>query len=345
MAKSKLIILFLLFVQLVRGQPSTSNNADFYQNTTKWFKAWELVSKEIYGLKTLKPTDFVLFDEKFIYTTSKVVGKGGQEVVGPKKLLDQNFNWYRKAYNDTISLPDGQKRKADLMCFAIPIYNNKALNGYFVMPLMSYWQQKNPGDHGIGYEKLTTGVFVHEFCHTQQFDNGMNGMEQGAFDKYFSAHENEVYMDDIMQEIYEKDSTYVQLFTRELALFTNASQGKTKSEIVQLAKIALDSMTYRQRFISDRDQRDLATIDQYWLTIEGVAQFSSFAWLTHKKGGGLTTEKALAAIKTASWSQEEGFAIVYAYAKLYNPKLWAAKMFRSKTVNMVELLIAETRRR
>jgi hypothetical protein len=344
MSKSKLIIVFLLFVELVQSQNPMSDNYDFYNSTTKWFKAWELVSKKTYGLKTLKPTDFVLFDEKFIYTTSKIVGKGGQIVLGPKNLLDKNFTWYKKEYTDSISLPDGQKRKADLMCFAIPIYNSKDLNGYFVMPLISYWQRKNPGDHRIGYEKLTTGVFVHEFCHSQQFENGMNGMEQGAFDKYFSAHENEVYMDDIMQDIYAKDSIYTKMFEKELDLFITAYSGKTKNEILQLAQIALDSMTKRQKFILDRDNRDLAEIDNYWLTMEGVAQFSSFAWLTNKKGGKLTKKEALEALKTSSWSQEEGFAIAYAYSKLFEPKIWAEKMFRSKTVNIIELLKNETKR-
>jgi hypothetical protein len=341
MLKEKIVALLLLFASSSIAQKPTIEKSDFEKSTTQWFNAWELVSKETYGIETLKPIEFVLFDEKFIYTTSAVVGVGGQQIAGPQQLLDKKFTWYKKAYTDSIALPDGQKRKAGLMCFAIPIYNNPSLNGYFVMPLMSYWQQKNPGDHGIGYKKLITGVFVHEFCHSQQFDNGMNGMEATAFDKYFTAHEHEVYMDDIMQDIYEKDTVYTQMFTKELNLFTNAHQGKTKKAMIAFSRLALAEMQLRQQFILKRDNRDLAAIDHYWLTIEGVAQFSSYAWLTNKKGGNLAIAKALVALRTASWSQEEGFAIAYIYAKLFDPKTWALKMFRSKTVDMVELLKIE----
>ena len=261
MKKIKLILFPLLFTTFVQGQISKSNKVDFQNNITKWFNAWELVSKETYGLNTLKPIDLVFFDEKYIYTTSQFVGKEGEKIEGPKNLLDKKFTWYQKEYKDSITIPDGQKRKAEIMCFSIPIYNNKENNAYFVMPLINYWLLKNPGNHEIGYEKLTTGVFIHEFCHSQQFENGMNGMEEKAFEKYFTTHPNEVYMDDIMQDIYEKDTICKKMFKKELDLFTKASESKSKSEIISNSKIAFDTMRERQKFILDRDKRDLAAIE------------------------------------------------------------------------------------
>ena len=345
MKKIKLILFLLLFTTFVQGQISKLNQVNFQNNISKWFNAWELVSKETYGLNTLKPIDFVFFDEKYIYTTSQFVGKKGDIIKGPKNLLDKKFTWYKIAYKDSISLPDGQKRKAEIMCFTIPIYNNKESNAYFVMPLINYWKLKNPGDHKIGYEKLTTAVFIHEFCHSQQLENGQNGMEEKAFEQYFTAHPNEVYMDDIMQDIYSKDIDYEKIFKKELDLFTNAFESKSKNDMISNSKMALNIMRERQKFILDRDKRDLSEIDNYWLTLEGVAQFSSFMWLINPKGGNLTIENALKAGKTNSWSQEEGFAIAYLYSKLSEPKKWANNMFRSKTIDLIELLKIETEKK
>ena len=121
MKKIKLILFPLLFTTFVQGQISKSNKVDFQNNITKWFNAWELVSKETYGLNTLKPIDLVFFDEKYIYTTSQFVGKEGEKIEGPKNLLDKKFTWYQKEYKDSITIPDGQKRKAEIMCFSIQI--------------------------------------------------------------------------------------------------------------------------------------------------------------------------------------------------------------------------------
>ncbi len=336
--KFKITIITLFFALNLFGQ--NQQNSDFNKSVKKWFKAWELVSKEYYKLDKIKPTEFVLFDDRFVYTTSIMTGKNGEVIEGPS-VFGEKYVWTKKRHNDTIVLPDGQKRKVEMMCFSIPIYNNPKLNGYFVMPLINYWQIHNIGDHGIGYEKLTTGVFVHEFCHSQQFENGMNGMEQSAFDKYFTAHENEVFMDDIMQDIYKKDSVYIKEFKNELQLFTKAFQAKDIYEKKSMAKLAFLSMQERHKRILNDDNRDLKEIDQYWLTMEGVAQYSSLLWLTDKNGGKLKIDEALKALKTASWSQEEGLAIVYLYSQFKNPKEWSTKMFRSKTLNILDMLRKE----
>lgn len=334
----KKILTFALLFSLTTtyGQ----SNKSFNKNVTKWFKAWEHVSTEIYGLKNIKPTEFLFFDDNYVYTTSEISGKDGEIINGPK-MFGEKFIWRKKQYKDTIILPDGQKRKAELMCFTIPFYGKEKLNAFFVMPILSYWTIHNPGDHGIGYEKLTSSVFVHEFCHSQQLEKGMNGMEQGAFDKYFSAHENEVFMDDIMQEIYKNDTIYKHEYEKELDLFIRAYQAKTKEEMKLLAKQALDAMIARQMRILKENKRDLAEIDNYWLTLEGVAQYTSFLWLINPKGGKLSISDALKAEKTDSWSQEEGLAIVYLFSKFSEPKQWADKMFRSKTINIIDLLKKE----
>jgi hypothetical protein len=337
---SKLIIIvFILNTLSLFGQGNHIANKKFYECSSNWFKAWELVSKKYYNLNEIKPTEFLLFDDKFLYTTSEISGKGGEVIKGPN-IFKEKFIWRKIEHNGKLTLPDNQEKKVEVMAFTYALREQKA-KAFFVMPLTDFWLLNKVDDHGIGLKKLTTGVFIHEFGHSQQFENGYNGMEEGAFDKYFSIHENEVFMDDIMQEIYEKDSTYVKEYQNELNFFIKAYKADNKNEMKKLTKQALNLLEKRQERIRLEDKRDLAEIDNYWLTLEGVAQYSSFLWLTDKKGGKLNTDEALKAIETASWSQEEGFAIVYLFSKFSPAKKWSQKMFRSKTVNIIELLKKE----
>lgn len=337
--KKSIILIFSIITSSIYSQKTKSENLSFTKFTTKCFNAWELVSNEVYKINTLKPTDFLLFDDKYLYTTSTISGKDGTIIKGPN-LLGQKNVWRKKEHNGKLILPDGQERKVEIMAFTYSLSGQKA-KSFFVMPILDFWISHKVDDHGIGLDRLTTVVFVHEFCHSQQFEDGYNGMENGAFDKYFTAHGNEVFMDDIMQDIYEKDSVYTKEYEKELNLFTIAFQAKTKTEMKILAKDAITALEERQKRILLEDKRDLAEIDNYWLTIEGVAQFSSFQYLINPKGGKLSTEKGLKSLKTASWSQEEGFAIVYLFSKLSEPKDWSQKMFRSKTINIINLLKKE----
>lgn len=335
----KISIILLFICNSIYGQTTKVESFGFEYSTTKWFKAWELISKDAYQLDTIKPTEFLFFDDKFIYTTSNVSGKDGEVIKGPK-LFGKKFIWRKKAHNGKLLLPDGQERNIQIMAFTYALKGQTA-KAFFVMPILDFWVAKKVDDHGIGLEKLTTGVFIHEFCHSQQFENGYNGMEEGAFDKYFSAHENEVFMDDIMQDIYKKDTFYIKEFENELNLFTTAYKARTTAEMKSHARQAINALEKRQQRILSEDKRDLAEIDDYWLTIEGVAQYSSLMWLIHPKGGKMKIEEALKAEKTSSWSQEEGLAIVYLFSKLSPSKSWSQKMFRSKTVDIIELLKKE----
>jgi len=54
---------------------SASPAADslFQNNVKKWFAAWELLSKEVYGLKKTIPVQFVFFDNDYVYSNSSKI--------------------------------------------------------------------------------------------------------------------------------------------------------------------------------------------------------------------------------------------------------------------------------
>ena len=170
------------------------------QGAEKWFAAWEFVSKEIYNIHTAKPVDFVFFDTTYIYSTSVISIPDGEAINGPA-FFHQKMNWKKKPHDGRITLPNGQVVPAGLMSFASPGAGNQA-NPFFVMPLPGFWKKAGVESKELGLENLVTGVFLHEFSHSQQMQN---------FGKKISEYENMAkykvdFSDDIVQDYLDRKS-------------------------------------------------------------------------------------------------------------------------------------------
>jgi hypothetical protein len=303
-----------------------------------WFQAWELVAHETYHVNAATPVELVLFDEKYVYTTSKVTGEGGEIVEGPR-LFDKPFVWLKKAHNGHFVMPDSTKSEVKLMSYAKPLFTKLDTTAFFVTPLPSYWKIKDIGDHGIGYDSLSLIVFLHEFTHAQQIiksHDGMDNIINGYLSKY--PQDGEVFGDDMMQHLFEKDAAYAKAFKNETDLFYAACAETDKTKQKTLALNAIAVLEKRQKGILEKDKKDLAEIDNYWLTLEGLGQYSTYAWLIHPKGGNMSHEKALPVLKTKWWSQEEGFPICYLLAKYGGTETWWKTMFCRNPVSSISLL-------
>jgi hypothetical protein len=279
-----------------------------------WFQAWELVAHETYHVNAATPVELVLFDEKYVYTTSKVTGEGGEIVEGPK-LFDNPFVWLKKAHNGQLVMPDSTKSEVKIMSYTKPLLTKLDTTAFFVTPLPSYWKIKDIGDHGIGYDSLSLIVFLHEFTHAQQIIKSHDGM------------------DNII-------NGYAKSFKIETDLFYAACAETDKTKQKALALNAISVLEKRQKGILEKDKKDLAEIDNYWLTLEGLGQYSTYAWLIHPKGGNMNPEKALPVLKSKWWSQEEGFPICYLLAKYGGTETWWNSFFCRNPVSSIALLKA-----
>jgi hypothetical protein len=307
-------------------------------SASQWFQAWELVCKDVYKTNTLNPVKLVFFDEKYVYTTSEISGKGGEIVVGPT-LFNQPWVWYKKAHNGQLTMPNSSTTDVKVMSFTNTLIEGKDTSTYFVTPLPSYWKLKDIGDHGVGYDSLALIVFLHEFTHSQQIVKANAGMDD-IIGGYLMAHpeDERLFSDDMMQDMYEKNEDYVKSYQIECTMFENACAEKDKAKQKSMLKEALSLLDQRQKRLLAQDKRDLAEIDNYWLTLEGTAQYTTYAWLMHPKGGNFDHKRALKVIKTRSWSQEEGFAISLALSKYVAPDAWTQVMFCRNPVSSVALL-------
>jgi hypothetical protein len=319
--------------QAANANPGHNSDSLFKSNVKKWFGAWELLSKNIYHLKQTAAVDFVFFDEEYIYSTSPKSAQGGTSITGPV-LMGQRQVWWKKKYQDSIMLPDGRMVEAGLMSFAAADKNN---HPFFVMPLITIWQQAGVKSEELGLDNLVTGVFLHEFSHSQQFQNF--GIKITEFEK--TAQFGIDLSDDIVQDLFKADSAYHYGFRAEVAQLYKAASIKDEKEYREALQLALMMMSNRQtRYFKDK-WKDLAKMDDFFLTMEGLGQYSMYAWLIHPKGGNLPKDLVVKGVRRGKkqWSQEEGFALFLLLERHAEPRYWAPALFEDDTTPVKHILL------
>ena len=124
----------------------------------------------------------------------------------------------------------------------------------------------------------------------------------------------------------------------ERDLFQQAALTKDRNKRIELAKKALQLLKRRQINCFEKDGRDIAKMDDVFLTLEGIGEYTAFIWLTHPKGANFSVEKALKARKTKSWSQEQGFDIILLLSRFMQPKQFSRYIFGQTLTTAVDLL-------
>ena len=335
MMKFLYILTFFICSLSVCGQ---SNNNDkkrdvaFYNAISKWFSAWKLVSKDMYKIEKVRPVEFVFFDDKYVYSTSTITIKNGHNVKG-KNLMNLKFHWKKKLHNDSLTLPDKSVVPINLMSFAAEIPTDSG-KSFFVMPLPSFWKKSEVSSKELGLENLITGVFIHEFSHSQQMQNFGKKMTDFEKENNFGVQ----FSDDIVQDIYGKDTTYLEFYKKEIELFytsinNNVLEKKSFNEGFAIMK-------KRQKEYFKGKYENLNQVDNFFLTMEGLGQYSMFLWLTHPKGGNIKREIAIKGVRRGGkwWSQDEGFALFLILDNLIPLKNWIQGMFGEKTESVVNLI-------
>ena len=327
-----LAILFGSCVSADRAAPV--EDPAFFNGLSKWFSAWELVSKDIYHLEDLAPVEFVFFDSQFVYSTSDITVPEGDLVKGPD-LLNRKFVWKRALHNDSITLPDKSRVPVGLMSFASELKEEKN-RSFFVMPLQQFWDIQGVTSKELGNDNLVTGVFLHEFSHSQQMQNFGRKITELENANDFGIE----FSDDIVQHLFGKDSVYTALFTNENNLLYEAVNVKDSVVKDSLIRTGLDAFRSRHHKYFTAKYESLKNIDEFFLTMEGLGQFTMYAWLTHKDGANLPPQTAIDGVRRGKkwWSQEEGFALFLLLAQFSDPGKWAKQLFGDNTESVVNLI-------
>lgn len=329
------LLLFLLFLSSGNsfGQADVKNeDTEFYEARSKWFSAWKLVCKDIYKIDRLKKVDFVFYDDKYVYTTSALTGKDGQKLE-KNKLMNLSLKWKKKEHNHTIILPDSTLLPVQLQSFAAENKREKG-KAFFVMPLPSFWKKSGVDSKELGIGNLVCGVFVHEFSHSQQMQNF--GKRMGSFEKDY--HFDTDFNDDIIQNLFSKNADYTALYNKEVKLFYNSVLNENLDK--SLLKEGLQTMYKRQGDYFKDKNSFLKEIDNFFLTMEGLGQYSMYLWLINPKGGNIEKSIALEGVRRNKkwWSQDEGLVLFLILEKMTEPHTWVKIMFGDQTVSAINLI-------
>lgn len=321
-----LFLLLFIFSQFVSyGQKSENLDPNLF-SVKKWFSAWELVSKNILKVKTLQNVEFVFFDKEYVYSTSNTTIPKGEIIIGPN-FLKKKLIWKKALHEGKIRLPDNQTIPVGMMVFA-SIFGDK--NAFFVMPLISFWKEMGVESKDLGLENLTTGVFLHEFAHTQQTQNF--GKQLSLYEKQYKFDVD--LSDNIIQDSFQKDSLYVVDFKKEvILLYDIAISEKNISQ-------ALDVLRKRQSLYFQGDKKHFQELDNFFLTMEGLGQYLMYVWFIHPKGANISKEIALKGTRRGGkyWSQDEGLALFLILEQLSPPQKWAKQMFGKEVFTVTDLI-------
>ena len=148
------------------------------------------------------------------------------------------------------------------------------------------------------------------------------------------------FSDDIVQDYFEKDSGYKAKFRNEVAVFYDDAAVKDNSKRTDLMNKGIKMLKLRQDEYFTDSLILFKEIDDFFLTMEGLGQYTMYAWLVHPRGGNIAAETALKGVRRGgrSWSQEEGLSLFLLLDKLYKPKQWSMQMFGDETINVIELI-------
>lgn len=324
----------MLLLLLSAGCFAQADQQEFRNATKQWFHAWELLSNEVYELKNFHDVDFVFFDSGNVYSTSIITIPGGNPLEG-NPIMKKQYSWKVVPHNGKIVLPDSSIVDVGLMSFA----SENKLNGkpFFVMPLPSFWKSAGLISEELGIDNLITGVFLHEFSHSQQMQNF--GKKIAAYERNISFTTN--FTDDIVQDLFKKDSSYVTAHMVETKALYDAAAAKDYSDDREKLQQVLMTMAITQKRYFKDSLKDLTEIDDFFLTMEGLGQYSMYAWLIHPRGASLPKDMVIKAVRRGKkqWSQDKGFGMFLLLDRYAPAKRWAPALFADETRAVKFLLL------
>jgi len=271
---------------------------------------WTLVERDVFGLKPLAhKAAYYFFDATCTYVSA------------------EGARWTATPHNGEIKTPDGDAIEPGVTSSVTPTGDGP----FMLMSLPSIWRAANVPDRG-GMAPFLYSVFAHEMTHVRQFGPIYDRITATATAAHFP--ENQMG-DDIVQNRFKDNAEFKASVEKErdvlLAGFTGDEAAARAS-----AREALAVIRARQAKFYTGENAPLSELEDLFLTLEGTGQFAGYSWLAHPKGGARTPEAALTQMRTRSWSQEEGLAIMLIVSRLVPD--WRARAFAQKPSTAFELL-------
>jgi hypothetical protein len=273
----------------------------------------------------------MFFDTAYVYTTSPFALPAAETISGPD-FLHEPLNWKKGKLGDSLRLPTGEWMAVTLASFAA---RSEGGMPFFVMSAPAFWEAAHTDPRELTLNQMLTGVFLHEFSHTRQYDGF--GKMVDSIERLHVVPAN--MTDDIVQDIFKKDSAYTALFRRETAAFYAAGAAGSVDSAVYWTKQGLEWLDERQARYFTGKNASLKALDDIFLSLEGLGQYSAYAWLVHPAGAKLPVDLAIKGFRRngKQWSQDEGLAMFLALTRITHVN-WKATMFSDHPTAITNLL-------
>jgi hypothetical protein len=222
-------------------------------------------------------------------------------------------------HDGTVHLPGGNEAALGPISFA-----SGDAGGYFAMSLPSVWREAGVTSE-VGLERLMDGVLLHEIMHTRQ--TALANAVLGPLVAETGIPDDELG-DDIVQQRFGDDPDYAAAWAAERDLLFAAAAAPDHAEARRLAARALERMRARHARWFTGDNAAFASLDEVFLTMEGMGQWLIWRYLLSPEGGGYSPEQALPAVRRGGrqWSQDEGLALILVVDRLLPG--WQERAFR-----------------
>lgn len=250
---------------------------------------WPLVLRDLLHLPRAPLPTIITFDARCAFVT---VSRSDGAVV-----------WRGAPHAGTVTLPDGKRIPARVTSFAAPLGDA----AYFVISLPSVWRAEGVRS-GLGLERLMDGVLLHELMHTRQFYFANPALADVT--RRYALPDDSV-TDDAVQARFQRNAAYTADYVAERDLLFAAAAAPDTSTARQLARQALAQLRARRHRWFFGDAARWAPLDEIFLTMEGLGQWTAYTWYVSEDGPRLAPTLALREVRRGGryWTQDEGLAL------------------------------------
>lgn len=268
---------------------------------------WRVAERDILKLPSQPLPQIVAIDARCTYIARPVSG-------APPA-------WLGRPHGDPVDLPDGKQAPIGPISFAAPDAAG-GRTGYFAMSLPSVWRRAGVSS-GLGLERLMDSVLLHEMTHTRQFYFA-NPMMTALTRRYGLP---DSIGDDSLQDAFKDNPAYVAAYEAERDALYAAAAAPDDASARRLAAKAYRLLEARRARFFTGAAAKWAPLDDLFLDMEGLAQWTGYAWLVSPKGTNLPRAFAIEQVrrKRAHWTQDEGLALFLTVDRLVPD--WRAKAF------------------
>ena len=290
----------------------SSGDAEWSDGT---LAAWELARSSILNVEPTREQPVTIFFD----ATCSFQREGGNQQQGAP-------------HNGAVVLPDGNRLPPRVASFAAPYDRDR--RAFVAMALPTIWAADRV-ESAFGLETLMTAVLVHELTHTRQFYHFAPRLAE-ATARYQLPDDLD---DDAVQTRFDAVGEFASQIDAERDLLFAAAASSDDSrarDLTREAKMRIDAR--RAAHFVGNDVK-YAELEELFLTMEGVAQWVSYRWLTHPRGGARPDDTATLRLFRRGgrrWSQDEGLALFLVIDRLVPD--WRQRAFADSPAGASHLL-------